>query len=145
MKSKPLPLRTAARWAVAMHSLPALSVRQPFAWMIVHGFKEVENRSRRINYRGPLLIHASLKLDTLYDEDVAIIERQTGAQMPENLTTDDARVGGIVGIAEVVDCVRDSTSPWKNPDSWGWVLANARPLPFRECKGAVGIFYPKLQ
>jgi hypothetical protein len=143
MKPKSLLLRCAVRWTNATRLLPALSVRQPFAWMIVHGFKDVENRSRRINYRGPLLIHASLKLDTLYDEDVAIIERQNGAKMPEDLTTDDAPVGGIVGLVDVVDCVRDSSSPWKNPESWGWVLANARPLAFRECKGAVGFFYPK--
>jgi hypothetical protein len=145
MKPKSLLLRRAARWTHATRLLPALSVRQPFAWMIVHGFKDVENRSRRINYRGPLLIHASLKLDTLYDEDVAIIERQNGAKMPDDFTIDDAPVGGIVGLVDVVDCVRASSSPWKNPESWGWVLANARPLAFRECKGAVGIFYPTLQ
>ena len=39
-----------------------LSVRQPYANLIVKGYKDVENRSRRTNYRGLLLIHASAKV-----------------------------------------------------------------------------------
>ena len=41
----------------------ALSVRQPWAWLIVNGWKPIENRSRRTNVRGRILIHASLKFD----------------------------------------------------------------------------------
>lgn len=42
-----------------------LTVRQPFAWQIVHGDKNIENRTRNIagKYRGPVAIHASLKPD----------------------------------------------------------------------------------
>jgi hypothetical protein len=39
--------------------MKALSVCQPWAWAIVHDIKMVENRWRRTNYRGPLVIHAS--------------------------------------------------------------------------------------
>ncbi|GAA3142327.1 hypothetical protein GCM10020255_022450 [Rhodococcus baikonurensis] len=42
-----------------------LTVRQPYAWQIVHGDKNIENRTRNIagKYRGPVAIHASLKPD----------------------------------------------------------------------------------
>ena len=42
-----------------------LTVRQPWAWAIVHGGKTVENRSRNIagEYRGPVAIHAGLVYD----------------------------------------------------------------------------------
>jgi hypothetical protein len=136
------PLRKFSRWTQALAALPALSIRQPFAWMIVHGFKDIENRTWRTHFRGPFLIHAASKLDTLYDEDIALIEEQAGAKFPAGLDTDDAPVGGIVGVAEIVDCVRNHPSPWKFPDDWGFVLANARPLPFRACKGKLGFFKP---
>ena len=42
--------------------MKCLTVRQPYAWAIIHGGKDVENRSRNVagSYRGPLVIHASL-------------------------------------------------------------------------------------
>jgi hypothetical protein len=41
----------------------ALTVRQPWAWAIVHGGKDVENRTRNLagSYRGPVAIHAALR------------------------------------------------------------------------------------
>ncbi|HTV55212.1 MAG TPA: ASCH domain-containing protein, partial [Terriglobia bacterium] len=43
--------------------MKALSIRQPWAWLIVNGFKPIENRSWNTNFRGRILIHASLKVD----------------------------------------------------------------------------------
>jgi hypothetical protein len=37
----------------------ALTIRQPWAWLIVHGHKDLENRTWCTSYRGPLLIHAA--------------------------------------------------------------------------------------
>ncbi|WP_292721956.1 DNA cytosine methyltransferase [Nostoc sp. JL34] len=39
--------------------MKALSVRQPWAWAIIHALKNVENRGWPINYRGDILIHAA--------------------------------------------------------------------------------------
>lgn len=43
-----------------------LTVRQPWAWAIIHGGKDVENRVRNIagSYRGPVAIHVALRDDT---------------------------------------------------------------------------------
>jgi len=38
----------------------ALSLLQPWASLVVMGFKKIETRSWQTGYRGPLLIHASL-------------------------------------------------------------------------------------
>lgn len=35
------------RWSPSFAELPALSVRQPWAWLIVNGLKDIENRPRR--------------------------------------------------------------------------------------------------
>lgn len=53
-----------------MTELRILTVRQPWAWAIIHAGKDVENRTRNIagDYRGPVAIHAGLQDDdTLLD------------------------------------------------------------------------------
>jgi hypothetical protein len=112
-----------------------LSIRQPYARLVVNGIKDIENRSRRTRFRGPLLIHAGLDRSELTQEIVEDCEARGGVRMPEEYD-----LGGIIGCAEMVDCVRRHGSEWKNPRSWGWVLANARPLRFRECRGALDFF-----
>ena len=52
------PRSKSVRWTATLEKLPALSVRQPLAWLIASGFKDVENRGKRTHYRGPVLIHA---------------------------------------------------------------------------------------
>ena len=54
--------------------------------------------------------------------------------IPESLP-----VGGIVGMAEITDCVKDSNSPWfEGP--FGFVIKNPRPLPFYPMPGKTGFF-----
>jgi ASCH domain len=125
------------RWTSSLAGLPALSVRQPWAWLIVNGVKDIENRSRRTHHRGPLLIHASLSLDG-FSENIKLVERRLGISVPSELDR-----GGIVGVVDVIDCVESHKSKWFEKGSYGWVLSNPRRLKFRPCKGAVGLFRPK--
>jgi hypothetical protein len=137
MTLKPPPQVRPLRWTAALRRLPVLSVRQPYAWLIVNGIKTLENRSWRTHYRGPLLIHASSNRVDLTEHVLARYGARGRVRMPP---PEDYELGGIIGYVEIVDCVRRSDSVWKNPGGWGWVLANARPLKFKRCKGAVGFF-----
>lgn len=113
-----------------------LSVRQPFAWLIVAGIKRIENRSWRMNYRGPLLIHASLKM---HDRPIADVEATHGIK----IDTARFQFGGIIGAVDVVDCVERSDDPWfEGP--FGIVLANAERFPFTPLRGRVGLFEAEL-
>lgn len=109
-----------------METLTALSVRQPWASAIMLG-KDVENRSRRFHHRGPLLIHASGRADVPAFEDPRIVEL--------GLTADIVDCGHLIGMVEVVDCVREHDSRWADKDSWKLVLVDpvrfARPIPYR--------------
>lgn len=115
--------------------MKALSIQQPWAWLIVHGHKRVENRSWYTGYRGPLLIHAGQKVD----EDAYDWIAET---FPK-ITLPDAKTiirGGIVGQARVIACVgQREGDPWFF-GPWGFVLTDAKPLPFRACRGQLGIF-----
>jgi|ERR1039458_8111645 hypothetical protein len=57
--------KRAARWTLGLKKLKAISIRQPWAWLIVNGYKDVENRIWAANVRGRVLIHAGAsKSDT---------------------------------------------------------------------------------
>src|ERR1700746_2671571 len=71
-------------------SIKALTIRQPWAELILRGRKPYELRSWRTKYRGPLIIHAAMKIDA---EDA----RQLGVN-PEKLTT-----SSFVGVAILSD------------------------------------------
>ena len=45
--------------------MKALSIRQPWAELIVAGLKDIENRTWRTDYRGPVLIHAGMKIEPI--------------------------------------------------------------------------------
>ena len=108
-----------------------LVVRQPWAWLIVHGYKDVENRSWRTHYRGPLPIQSAASQPA----DGALTEaRKRRVRLPAQFET-----GGIVGMVKVVDCVEASRSKWFD-GPFGWVLSDARRLPFVSHKGRLGLF-----
>jgi len=112
----------------------AISIKQPWAWLIIAGHKDIENRGWETRYRGPVLIHAGKKMD--FDPKVG-----WDWDWPDISPPDRFDVGGIVGQAEIVDCVTESSSPWFF-GRYGFVLRNARPLPFRPCRGQLGFFRP---
>ena len=52
---------------------------------------------------------------------------------------DDLQRGGIIGSVEIVDCVRESASPWFVGE-FGFALRDPQPLPFVPWKGQLGFF-----
>jgi hypothetical protein len=51
--------------------MKALSIRQPWASLIVAGYKDIENRSWRTSYRGPVLIHSAQRVADVTLEEIA--------------------------------------------------------------------------
>lgn len=118
--------------------MKALSIRQPWAWLIVHGYKDIENREWPTSYRGPILIHTGMSMTTWeYEEAVEI----AGDIDPKIIipAAAELRRGGIIGEVEIVDCVRRSPSPWFF-GTYGFCLRNSKPLPFVHVRGQLGIF-----
>jgi hypothetical protein len=122
----------------------ALSIRQPWAWLILNAGKEIENRDWPTRFRGRFLIHASkgMTLDE-YDNavDTAILAGRKRPFKPGTIlpAPKDLEKGGIVGSAELVDCVRHDDSPWFF-GTFGFLLRDPRPMPFIPYKGQLGFF-----
>ena len=95
--------------------MQALTLRQPWACLVVAGIKDVENRTWRTNHRGRLVIHAGSAIDReVMDEHGRLLA--------------DCPRGAILGAVELVDIVRDSASPWAIAGNWHWLLDDPRPL-----------------
>src|SRR6202012_4799321 len=118
-----------------------ISIKQPWASLIIAGGtnirtgaidqKDIENRTWSTSYRGPVLVHASLRADAV---SLGEIERRFGLRLSATLP-----LGGVIGMTEIVDCVRPHSSRWYAPGCYGFVLANSRPLPFVPWKGALSL------
>lgn len=129
--------------------LPTLSVRQPWAWLLSRGWKDIENRTFRCSNRGPMLIHASLggsdaqKVDTwLQAAKVRDACRKANPEIYERLRlpmVEEMEHGGIVGIVRVHGCVTEWRGPWFF-GPFGWTVDQAQPLPFLPLKDQLGIF-----
>lgn len=117
----------------------ALSIRQPWAWLILHAGKDIENRNWRTLFRGRVLIHASQGMtrdEWWYACDFTFKAIEGAGPIPRR---EDLDRGGIVGSVEIVDCVTKSDSPWF-VGQYGFVLRNPKVLPFVPCKGRLGFF-----
>lgn len=126
-----------------MTDLPplALSVRQPWAWAIIHGGKVIENRSLGSIHAGhmdcrTICIHAAsgLKEDE-YRWGLWRLDRH-GVRCPR---PDDLVRSAIIGTVDVVDIVTESDSAWFGGQA-GLVLENPRPIVPIPCIGALGYF-----
>lgn len=125
------------------HDLPplALSVRQPWAWAIIHAGKDVENRSwQAVNHglrqRGRIAVHAAGGMTREEYEDARDFLSTLGVGCPGPA---DLERGGIIGSVEVADVVSRSDSRWFFGPR-GLVLRDPTPCPFVPAKGALGYF-----
>jgi len=92
----------------------AITIKQPYASLIMAGIKDVENRTWPTSHRGTLVIHAGKGIvREAMDEHGHLV-----AQYP---------AGAIIGTVELVDCVTDSASDWAMEGHYHWILANPRP------------------
>jgi len=125
--------------------MKALTVKQPWASLIIYGGKDIENRSWATEYRGRVFITASKGWNSGEQEAAkGLIEDR---KIPQKLSETYTRIncGGVIGTVEIVDCVKQSDSPWF-VGPFGWVLRNPRPLVFRPMSGALGLWdmeYPE--
>jgi len=118
--------------------MKVLSVRQPWAWLIMQAGKDIENRSWATNYRGPLAIHAARRYDDMPSVHTALRRMcRAGVTVPE---PDELTYGAIIGVVDLVDCVQGIKSPWAFKGHWHWVLENPRPVEPIPLRGQLGLF-----
>ena len=131
-------------------TIPALSLRQPWAWAILYAGKRIENRTWATSYRGRIRLHAAKTWD---DEGYIWLLNEGGCDTFLPAAEDPIWFprGAYVGEVTVADCYSvdwpDADIP-EGQEIWEfgpvcWVLkdpiAYASPIPGR---GYPGLYYP---
>ena len=126
--------------------MKALSIKQPWAWLIVNGIKPVENRDWYSNYRGPLLIHAGKTIDEAGLDWLMMNSKRLGFdQVSPNVHDISVRQGmvqergGIVGRVEMTKCTTSHDSPFFF-GPYGFIMEKPEVLPFIPYRGQLKIF-----
>ena len=121
--------------------MKALSLKQPWAEIVVAGHKDVENRSWQSSYRGPLVIHASIKPDA---------PAMRWAMQNGYVKAADCDYGAAIGVVDLHHIFAPDDpkccSDWAQPGYFHWLVGNARrfpePIPMRGCLGLFGVPEP---
>jgi len=149
----------------------ALSIRQPWAWLICVGmpvncfekaynpdgksysikvkdeigvvYKDIENRNWYTDFRERIYVHAGKRVDN--DAQVWLMEKGFSPMLVLMLYSNKIPRGAIIGEVDITGCVEKSDSPWF-VGKYGFTLANPvlydKPIP---CKGRLGFFIPDIR
>jgi hypothetical protein len=124
----------------------AISLKQPWAALVVHGVKSVEIRRWSTALRGRVLIHAAKVSDP---------RPQAWAHVPRELAEAALVVGGIVGAADVTGCIAYPSADafaadrmlhlndpawYRPPVMYGFVLTRPAATRFRPLNGYIKFF-----
>jgi hypothetical protein len=131
--------------------LKALSVKQPFAYLIATGQKTIETRTWKTNYRGDVLICSGKTPHTgtlLYFERNTIISTSAMRYAYQHKTHELMQMGKALCIARLVGCrkmndnVSDRVAAWceYQPDTYAWVFEDVRPVDPFPIKGQLGLW-----
>jgi hypothetical protein len=135
--------RSRSERGIPMTEFPelALSVRQPWAWAIIHAGKNIENRSRAaishgLDRPGRIAIHASKGITRIEYSVARDFMTGIGVECPPAA---GLLRGGIIGTVEIVRAVSESESPWFF-GAHGLELRNPEPCEFIPVVGSLGLF-----
>lgn len=117
--------------------MKALSIRQPWAWLIINGGKDIENRSWHTKFRGRFLVHAAQGMTRKEWSYAVVFCNEHRLPLPPFFG--NLQRGGIIGSVELVDSLDTSDSPWYMGEK-GFLLRAPKPLPFVRMKGRLGFF-----
>lgn len=130
--------------------MKALTVKQPWAWAIIHAGKCWENRNWKTNYRGPLLIHSGLKFDEQAPDWIEFMGIEKDGIVRRAYTNVIKLGGGIIGRVDLTDCCEVTNALLDCPEDplgwisssskYAWKLENPKPLIFTPCKGKLGLW-----
>ena len=126
----------------------ALSIRQPWAWAIIHAGKDMENRTgyalRHIKDQLPcrVAIHASAGVTRQEWHDAWAFMGVLGIETPR---PGDMHLGGIIGSAYVSGVLSGRGKSRSTPNRWfqgphALTLSEVEPCEFISAKGERGLF-----
>lgn len=117
--------------------MKALSVKDPWAWLICSNIKDVENRTWKTNYQGRIYIHVPAVMDRNWTD---IYPVQAVYLIPR--FRNKGVYSAIIGEVSIIDCIKNSDSIWAQDKCWHWLLKDAvlYDEPILNVKGKLGLW-----
>lgn len=122
--------------------MKAISIKQPWASLIAHDIKDIENRTWKCpqKYIGQrVLIHASKINEKEYFVPKNFF---LNSNVYSILESKGLHKGAIIGSVVISDCVQNHPSVWAEKSCWNWVLKDAVLFdkPILNVKGKLGFW-----
>jgi hypothetical protein len=127
---------------IKMNKMKCLSIKQPWANLIISGIKSIEIRTWKTSYKGQLFIHTG----KVIDQDAKILFPKTSTEP----------TGALIGIVKLVEIKIYDTPELFNQDYklhlnpmdyyygktlYGWKFSNIQPIKPILYPGALNLFY----
>ncbi len=137
--------------------MKVLSLTQPWATLMALGLKQIETRSWRMAYRGPLAIHAA-KGFPMRARELTYQKPFCTVLLQHDLRLVDLPLGAILCVVDAVDCVSTNTPDLDavlkyrgaeherafgdySPNRFLWITENVRRLPEPiPARGSLGLW-----
>ena len=115
--------------------MKTLSVKAPWAWLICAGYKDIENRTWKTNYRGRILIHVPANSHKNWSHIYP--PQAMDIKLPNR-----SAMSAIIGEVEIIDCIKNARSIWAQAGCWHWIMGNPilYDTPILGVKGRLGLW-----
>jgi hypothetical protein len=148
--------------------MKTLSIKQPWASLIAHGIKDIENRTWKTHFRGRIYIHSSGQIYPFFKgNNLAFpvnqweaINKKVDVSIKEEHNKFFLK-SAIIGEVDIIDCVINNPSIWAEQSEgvtkvgrtniiigqkpiYNWVLANPvlYEKPILNVKGKLSFWFP---
>lgn len=106
--------------------MKVITLKQPWASLVSYGYKKYEFRSWKLNYRGPILIHAGLGIDKEAMQKV----KDLNLEFPSKKIMAIVNIDDCILLDEAISSVINKENPLvygnKIRTGYAWKLSNAK-------------------
>ena len=122
--------------------MKTLSLKQPWAELIVSGRKTIEVRTWNTHFRGEFLVHASLNTNKEREKEFGFKDLPTGCIVGKATLIDVKKYNSEEEFEK--DSCKHFAKGWYDPKAHGFILTNAQRLPLKPLKGKLNFFETEL-
>jgi hypothetical protein len=100
----------------------AITLQEPWAWLVAEGFKDCENRGINFAFEGRVFIHSAKSLAGDFKQLENWIGTHLGIMLPGVEWLRKNHMGRIVAVADFAPMKPYIDSPWKQKGKWAWPI-----------------------
>mgnify|MGYP000099681018 CR=1 FL=1 len=116
-----------------------ITIKQPWAHLIAEGFKDIENRAWKTDFRGKLGIHVGKSMTDINDSLIVKLIEREHIPLP-SIESLKNQQGFIIATVDLTRIERDSTNFWAIPGQFHWKLESPQKIEPVAAIGKLGLW-----